>query len=62
MDEIQNSPEAIAYLRFFYEEAPELPVVCAGSLLEVYIDTYSVSFPVGRVPVSLSPRFWRVSG
>ena len=49
IDEIQNSPEAIAYLRFFYEEAPELPVVCAGSLLEVYIDTYSVSFPVGRV-------------
>ncbi|MDZ7795483.1 MAG: AAA family ATPase [Spirochaetia bacterium] len=49
IDEIQNSPEAIAYLRFFYEEAPELPVVCAGSLLEVYIDSYSVSFPVGRV-------------
>lgn len=49
IDEIQNSPEAIAYLRFFYEEAPHIPVVCAGSLLEVYIDSYSVSFPVGRV-------------
>lgn len=49
IDEIQNSPEAIAYLRFFYEEAPHIPVVCAGSLLEIYIDSYSVSFPVGRV-------------
>ncbi len=49
IDEIQNSPEAIASLRYFYEEMPELPVVCAGSLLEIYIDTYSISFPVGRV-------------
>ena len=48
IDEIQNSPEAVRLLRYFKEEAPELYVVAAGSLLETLIDTH-VSFPVGRV-------------
>lgn len=48
IDEIQNSTKAVAYLRYFYEEAPELYVIAAGSLLESLIDT-RVSFPVGRV-------------
>lgn len=48
VDEIQNSPKAIAKLRYFYEEIPELFVIAAGSLLESLIDTH-VSFPVGRV-------------
>jgi uncharacterized protein len=48
IDEIQNSPEAISQLRYFYEKTPELYVIAAGSLLESLIDTH-VSFPVGRV-------------
>lgn len=49
IDEIQNSPAALAMLRYFYEEAPEIPVIAAGSLFEVYFDKYGLSFPVGRV-------------
>lgn len=48
IDEIQNSPAAVSWLRYFYEEAPELHVIAAGSLLESLIDK-SISFPVGRV-------------
>lgn len=48
IDEIQNSPQAVALLRYFYEEHPELYVVAAGSLLENVVDVNS-SFPVGRV-------------
>lgn len=48
IDEIQNSPKAIALLRYFYEEAKDLYVIAAGSLLESIFDR-KVSFPVGRV-------------
>ena len=48
IDEIQNSPKAVAMLRYFYEDMPELRVIAAGSLLETLIDTH-ISFPVGRV-------------
>ncbi len=48
IDEIQNSPKAVALLRYFYEKIPELFVIGAGSLLESLIDT-RISFPVGRV-------------
>jgi predicted AAA+ superfamily ATPase len=48
IDEIQNSPAAVARLRYFYEEKPEIYVIAAGSLLESLIDTH-ISFPVGRV-------------
>jgi len=48
IDEIQNSSKAVASLRYFYEEAPELYVIAAGSLLESLIDS-RISFPVGRV-------------
>ena len=30
LDEIQEIPEALACLRYFYEELPDLPVVAAG--------------------------------
>ena len=49
LDEIQESPEAIQWLRFFYEEHPELAVVAAGSLMEVRLREKGFSFPVGRV-------------
>ncbi len=48
IDEIQNSPKAVAMLRYFYEEMPKLYVIAAGSLLETLLDL-NVSFPVGRV-------------
>lgn len=48
LDEVQNSPEAMARLRYFYEEAPEIHVIAAGSLLEKYASSH-LSFPVGRV-------------
>lgn len=48
IDEIQNSPKAVALLRYFYEEVPNIDVMAAGSLLESLIDRH-ISFPVGRV-------------
>ncbi|MDR3246911.1 MAG: AAA family ATPase [Prevotellaceae bacterium] len=48
IDEIQNSPKAVAKLRYFYEDMPDIHVIAAGSLLESLIDKY-ISFPVGRV-------------
>jgi len=47
LDEIQNCPRALAALRYFYEEQPELHVLAAGSLLE--FELQKVSVPVGRV-------------
>lgn len=49
LDEVQEQPELIRLLRYFYEERPELPVVAAGSLLEIVLKTEEISFPVGRV-------------
>ena len=48
IDEIQVSPRAVAQLRYFYEDTPELYVIAAGSLLESLIESH-ISFPVGRV-------------
>ncbi len=48
IDEIQKSPEAVALLRYFHEDAPHLHVIAAGSLLETMLDTH-IAFPVGRV-------------
>ena len=48
IDEIQNSPSAIALLRYFYEQRNDIHVIAAGSLLENQVDLRS-SFPVGRV-------------
>lgn len=48
-DEIQAVPDAIAALRYFYEERPDLPVVAAGSLLEFTLADHTFSMPVGRL-------------
>lgn len=59
IDEIQNSPEAVALMRYFYEEAPEIHVIAAGSLLESLIGKH-ISFPVGRVEyLALRPCSFR---
>lgn len=49
IDEIQNSSKAVAMLRYFYEEANQIHVIAAGSLLENLLNTQKISFPVGRV-------------
>ena len=50
LDEIQEVPEAVTMLRYFYEElADQLHVIAAGSLLETMLDAKQISFPVGRV-------------
>jgi len=48
IDEIQESPQAIQMLRYFYEEYPDLHVIAAGSLLEFAIKKIK-RFPVGRI-------------
>ena len=48
IDEIQESPQAIQLLRYFYEQLPDLYVIAAGSLLEFSLKAVP-SFPVGRV-------------
>ncbi len=47
-DEIQECPEALLALKYFYEMASQFHVVSAGSLLGVTISNQA-SFPVGKV-------------
>ncbi|MFH0922116.1 MAG: ATP-binding protein [Fibrobacterota bacterium] len=47
-DEIQVSNEALTSLKYFNEEAPEYPIVAAGSLLGRTLSKPK-SFPVGKV-------------
>lgn len=47
-DEIQNAPEALTSLKYFYENAPQFHIVAAGSLLGMAFHN-NVSFPVGKV-------------
>ncbi len=49
IDEIQLLPEAIAALRYFYEQMPGLHVIAAGSLLDHTLNELPYSMPVGRV-------------
>jgi predicted AAA+ superfamily ATPase len=47
-DEVQEAPDALTSLKYFYENAPEYHVLTAGSLLGVALHNHS-SFPVGKV-------------
>lgn len=47
-DEVQEVPRALASLKYFYENAPQYHIVCAGSLLGVALHQ-GTSFPVGKV-------------
>ena len=47
-DEIQDCPNVINSLKYFYENAPEYHIACAGSLLGIALAKPS-SFPVGKV-------------
>ena len=48
IDEVQEVPEVLASLKYFCEDAPNLHVIVAGSLLGLAIHE-GVSFPVGKV-------------
>lgn len=54
-DEVQEVPRALASLKYFYENAPQYHIVCAGSLLGIALHQ-GTSFPVGKVDfLKLSP-------
>lgn len=47
-DEIQEVPNAISSLKYFYENDPEYHIICAGSLLGIALHN-GLSFPVGKI-------------
>jgi uncharacterized protein len=47
LDEVQACPKAIACLRYFQEQLPDLHVIAAGSLLEFALREFQHSMPVG---------------
>lgn len=47
-DEVQEVPAALTSLKYFYENAPQYHIICAGSLLGVALHE-GTSFPVGKV-------------
>ncbi len=49
LDEIQATPNALACLRYFYEERYDISVIAAGSLLEFTLSEHNFSMPVGRI-------------
>ena len=58
-DEVQEVPRALSSLKYFYENAPEYHIVCAGSLLGIALHE-GTSFPVGKVDfLKLYPLFFK---
>jgi uncharacterized protein len=51
IDELQECPEALLTLRYFYEDLPNLHVIGAGSLLDFILrgENEKVRVPVGRI-------------
>ena len=47
-DEVQTAPRVVEALKYFCEDADEIAVICAGSLLGVALHE-GISFPVGKV-------------
>lgn len=50
-DEIQASERALTSLKYFAEQAPQIAIVAAGSLLGVAVNRAQHSFPVGKVQI-----------
>lgn len=58
-DEIQETPRALASLKYFCEQAPEYAITAAGSLMGVALHQ-GTSFPVGKVDtLDLYPMSFR---
>ena len=47
-DEVQEVPRALSSLKYFYENAPQYHIICAGSLLGIALHQ-GTSFTVGKV-------------
>ena len=47
-DEVQEVPRALSSLKYFYENAPQYHIICAGSLSGIALHQ-GTSFPVGKV-------------
>ena len=66
-DEVQSCRRALTSLKYFCEEAPDLPIVAAGSLLGVSLRPSDSGWPVGKVktltlfPMDF-PEFLRAMG
>ncbi len=50
LDEVQDVPDVISSLKYFCEDAPEIVIVTAGSLLGV-LNMEGKSFPTGKVDI-----------
>ena len=58
-DEVQEVPRALSSLKYFYENAPQYHIICAGSLLGIALHE-GTSFPVGKVDfLNLYPLSFR---
>ena len=58
-DEVQEVPRALSSLKYFYENASQYHIVCAGSLLGIALHQ-GTSFPVGKVDfMNLYPLSFR---
>ena len=49
LDEVQDCPEAIIAMRYFFEKNPGLHIIATGSLLEFLLNSGEISIPVGRI-------------
>lgn len=59
-DEVQECNDALNSLKYFCEQAPDYPIVAAGSLLGVALNRKGSSFPVGKVDIlTLHPITFR---
>lgn len=58
-DEVQEVSRALSSLKYFYENAPQYHIICAGSLLGIALHE-GASFPVGKVDfLNLFPLSFR---
>lgn len=63
-DEVQESEELIAALKYFAESPINYNIICAGSLLGVKLRRFNKAFPVGKVdlihlyPMDIEEFFW----
>lgn len=58
-DEVQEVPRALSALKYFYENAPQYHIICAGSLLGIALHE-GTSYPVGKVDfLKLYPLSYR---
>lgn len=56
--EVQEVPRALFSPKYFYENAPQYHIVCAGSLLGIALHS-STSFPVGKVEfLKMAPDYF----